>query len=655
MVSSVHTFALIKALYDEGQDYIDSFWPFAVKVIPVGRSPDTSSIQRGLRARFDLDVPLHVIGVILTRAERKGYVRQWRDRSRGVTQFRLTDAGADYASKLETDREVERRINALLESIRSFFNSKGVLLSFDKISALLLDFVHENIDFLIECINPSISSKETPVHKSEGYEKYLPEYVESADKKEPSNYEVLEDVVMGSIISALLCVEDPEDITRIRTMKFSDCRVFLDTNFIFSMLGLHMEEFNEPARELLDLLKKYDFDLKVFNFTLDEISRVLNSYHREYYRYPTNVEVNTLYSSLKRKGWSKTDAREFIINIEGTLEQHGIAVEWMKDINLTRYTSDDQLNDAMKKYKPGQDDFHRNHDMAAIAKVNELRGRAVRRIEDSGVLFLTSDVRLCRFNLLEMKHKENGTICETILDRLLTNILWLKNPNTKPPLKSIIAAHSRDLFVNRRVWDRFYEVLRQLKREGKIKDDAISTLFWHSYVEDALRSIEETEIDKITPEFVLDEIEKAGKQRAEAAEKKIEEIQKNKAEVEEELKRKEREFSEHLEKSISDAESRKEREWLEKIQGIKESLREHSQAEAAIRSTVYILFLTIVFIVVVAVASIKIPSETLDLILTVVGGGGLIGLWLYGRNTIKSWLAKRIYGRKLKEAKLDEI
>jgi len=655
MVGSVYTYALIKALYDEGQDYIDSFWPFAVKVIPSGKSLDSSFIQRDLRAKFNLEVPLHVIEAILARAERRGYIRQEREKPTSATKYRLTNAGLNYAIKLETDKEVDRRINALLESIRKFFDGKGIPLDFDQIRELLLHFVHENIDFLIECINPSISSREIAPQKSEGHEKYLFEYIESADKQEPDNYKILENVVMGSIISTLLYVEEPEDITKIRTVKFSHCQIFLDTNFVFSILGLHMEEFNEPARELLDLIKKYDFDLKVFSFTLDEISRVLNSYYREYYRYPTNVNVNTLYSSLKRKGWSKTDAREFIINIEQTLQQHGIAIGWMKDVNLNNYTSDEGLKNTIKKYKPDQAGFHQNHDLAAIAKINELRGTTVRRIEDSKALFLTSDVRLSRFNLVEMGHRENGTICETILDRLLTNILWLKNPDTKPPLKSIIAAHSRDLFVNRRVWDRFYEVLRQLKREGKITDDAISTLFWHSYVEDALRSIEEVEANKITPEFVLEEIEKAGKRREEAAEKKIEEIQKTKEEIEMELKRKEKEFSEHLERSISEAESRKEREWLDKIQGIKESLRKHSEVEAASRSTRYTLFLTLGFIGIIAVAYLKMPSDILDLILTVVGGGGLIGLWTYGRSVMKSCVFKRIYRQKLEEAKLDKI
>ena len=656
MASSIYTYALIKTLYDEGRDYVDSFWPFAVKVIPPRKSVDSSSIQKNLREKFDLTVPLHVIGVILARAERRNYIRQERDELTNSTKYRLTDAGLKYLFKLETDKEVERRINSLLESIKRFFEGKGIRLGSDQIRELLLYFVQRNIDFLIECINPSVSPRKITIPGSRGYDRYLLEYIESADKQEPHNYRMLENLVMGSIISVLLYVEKPEDITKIRTMKFSHCQVFLDANFVFSILGLDNEEFNEPAKELLNLLKRYDFDLKVFSFTLDEISRVLNSYHRECHRYPADINVNTLYSALNRKGWSKTDVREFIINLEQILRHEGIAIRWTRDINLSNYKSDDVLRGTIKKYKPGQNVFHQNHDLAAIAKISELRGKTIRRIEDSKAFFLTSDVRLSRFNLKEMGHKENGTICEVILDRLLTNILWLKNPNTKPPLRSIIAAYSRDLFVNRRVWDRFYEVLQELKREGKIKDDDIATLFWHSYVEDALRSIEETEADKITPQFVLKEIETVEKRREEDVEKRIKEIGKAKEEeMETILRKKEKEFAESLERSISEVESRREQEWLDKIRKIKENLGKHSEAKAAKWSIIYTILLTLAVVAIIAVAYLNVPFEILDLILTVFGGGGLIGLWKYGRSKIQSWLFERTYMQKLEEAKLSEI
>lgn len=656
MSSPIYTYALIKALYDERRDYIDSFWPFAVRAIPLGKSVNIGAVQNNLRGVFNLEVPLHVLQLILIRAEKGNYIESEVNRTTGAKKYKLTDAGRDYSAKLETDKEVDRRINALLQSMKGFFESKGLRLSFDQIRESLLNFLHTNIDYLVEWINPSVKFNSSVSPQTEHLDKYLLEYIESADQREPDNYRTLENMVMGSIISALLYVEKPDDITNIRATRFGKCRFFLDTNFVFSVLDLHVKEFNDPAKELLNLLKKHGFNLIVFSFTLDEMSRVLNSYQTEYHRYPTNVYVNTLHSALKRKGWTKTDVREFIINLERTLREHGIFIKWVKGINLRDYKPEEILATAIRKYKPDQSTFNRNHDLVAIAKIAKLRGKAIRRIEDAKAIFLTSDIRLSRFNLDEMEHRENGTVCEAVLDSLITNILWLKNPNTKPPLKSIIAAHSRDLFVNRRVWDRFYKVLQELKLQGKVKDEEISTLFWHSYVEDILRPIEETEVDKITPQFVLDEIEKAAKQREEVTERRIKEIgQAKEIEMKIELQKKEREFEEHLVQSTSEAESKRDSEWLDKIGKIKQSLREHSEIKAGKWSNVLTLAITLIFIAALIVTYFTIPYDILSLILTVVGGGGFIALWTKGRGRLRNIVFERVYQQRIKEAKLDQI
>jgi hypothetical protein len=387
MAGSIYTYALIKALYDEGREYIDSFWPFAVEVIPSNQSVTSIVVQRNVSRRFELEIPLHVIEIILARAIKRDYLRRVGHKPTGSIKYRITKAGLSYSTNLETEKEVERRINALLKSMRKFFEEKSVSIDFDLIREILLNFLHKNIDFLIERINPSLSPVRVDSQKLKDYDRYLFEYVKLVEKQEPDTYRTMQDMVMGSIISILLYVKNPEDIATISTKKFSHCQVFLDTNFVFSILGLDTEEFNEPARELLNLLKRNDTDLKVFSFTVDEISRVINFYSRESYRYPSNIRVSTLYSTLKGRGWSKTDAREFIINLEQILQKQGITIEWMRDINLNNYTPDEGLRDTIKKYKPAQGPFHQNHDLAAIKKIYELREKTMRRIEDSKAFF----------------------------------------------------------------------------------------------------------------------------------------------------------------------------------------------------------------------------------------------------------------------------
>jgi len=636
----IYTYALIKSLYDQGEDYVDSFWPFAIKLLPVGRFVDMGSIQRNLKEKFDLEMPLHVLGTVLNRAKRRGYIEQKKK------QYKLTEKGLGYLDALESDKEVERRINALLEGMGQFFNKRNVSLSLDQIRDLLLSFLHKNIEPLTEFINPSATPSELLIPKLEGNENLLIDYIKAAEQQKPENYKTLQDMVLGSIISVVLYAEEPSEMTEISTRGFKHCQVFLDTNFVFFILDLYNPEFNEPAKELFNLLEKYGFDLKVFDFTVNEICRVIGGYPREAHRYPTTVGVDTLYSSLKRKGLTKTDAREFIVNVEDILHKEGIKIEWRPDVDLKNYNpTNEELRSLMRKYKPSQDLFHQNHDLATIEKIKELRGKTARKIENSKVFFLTSDIRLSRFNFIEMGHKENGTVCEVILDRLLANILWLKDPSTRPPLKSIIAAFSRDLFIKRRIWDRFYALLQQLRQEGKVEDENIPMLFYHGYIEDVLREFDEEEADKITPEFVLEETEKAAKLKKEEIERTITE--------------KEEEFLRQLKEVVSKKEQQKKTEWIERLQKIKSSLRESAEREANKKSAIYASALTLLLLGamygIYLVSKKAGASEFFNLLISLIaGGGGMLGLWTKFRTHLKTKLVDRIYDQKLREAKLDE-
>ncbi len=635
-----YTYALVKSLYDQGEDYVDSFWPFTIKVFPPHKPVNLEFIQKALKKIFDLRVPLHVLISILNRAKKKGFIAQRRGK------YKVTDGGLKYLDKFETDKEVERRINSLFEDIRQSLNKQDGFLGSDQIHDVLLSFLLKNVESLIEFFNSSAIPSEMAVLKPQGYEKYLIEYIKEAEQHKPEIFKTLQDMFLGSIISVVLNAREPSEMIEIRTRKFKHCQVFLDTNFVFYILNLLTPEFNEPAKELFNQLKKHGFEIKVFSFTVAEICWVINGYIREAHRYPTTIAVGTLYSSLKRKGWTKTDAREFIVNIEGILSEKGIIVEWVEDIDLKNYTPpNDKFGYLISKHKPFQALFAQNHDLAAIEKIKELQGHSVRKIEDSKAFFLTSDARLSRFNFLEMGHKESGTVCEVILDRLLTNLLWLKDPSAELSLKSIIAVHSRDLFVKRRVWDRFYEVLRQLKQKGEVKDEDISMLFYHRNIEYELEEFDETDVDEITTEFVLEKIEEASKLPEEEMQRKI--------------KEKEKEFLRRLEEEVSKKEQEEERKWLEKLEGVKKNIRKVAEKLANKRTWV-------VRVSVMALSAIPsiicLTTKNWDIfniggiisVILIFGGisAGFVNK-LWGKCE-KKWFNK-IYDKKIKEVGLNEF
>lgn len=639
----VYTYALIKSLYAQGGDYIDSFWPFTITVLPTDKKlADLRIVQRSVEENFGLGIPLYTLKAILDRARKRNYVEQ------AGTQYRLTENGLQYLDGFETQDEVGRRINALLDDIKEFLDKRlDATTGVDQIHEVLTSLLYKNIEPLIEFFNPRGAVVE-PVPSGKAttnFKKGLIKYIKTAKENKPEHYRTLQDMFLGSLISTVLNSPRPSEIIRIRSKKFKQCQIFLDTNFVFFVLRLHTSEFNEPARELFNLLKERKFPLKVFSFTVDEICRVINGYSGKEYYYPTTFMVNTLYSSLRMKGWKETDAKEFIANIEKTLSEIGVQIEWVSDVDLENYDPPNaELRTLMAKpkYKPLQGKYSQNHDLAAIERAKELRRHPVRNIEDSKILFLTSDKRLAKFNFTEMGHQKNTTVCEAILDSLLTNILWLKDPDANISLEPMIAAYSQDLFVKGRVWEQFRETLRKVKQEQNVSDEAIAGLFYHNYIEDSLREFDETQIEDITPEFVLEEIEQAAKRKEKEAEEK------------------EREFIQHLKEAVSNKERQKETEWLERLQGIKSNVRKAAEKSSTKRSFIYASLSTLLLLSMVYGIHLGLKGWGLFdilpwLIPLLIGSGGVFGIWSKLRKFFRSKLSNSIYLKKLRETGLEEI
>jgi hypothetical protein len=635
MKNLIYSYALIMAFYDEGHDYIDSFLPFVLGAIK--DSSDIKDIQDNLKRNYGMRMPLHVATNVLDRAKGKGYVAY------GQKRFQLTSQGSQYLGQLESEAEVERRLNAVINDIGVFFRQNNAPIEQDTIADLLYSFISENIQPLIERINPDASVDES-FRISGRNDNLLTKYITDAEKQKPDEFHTIQDMVFGSIISVVLYTRQATDLDRL-TKRFKNCRAFLDTNYLFSVLGLHPDELCEPAKELFSLLKRAGFTIKVFDFTLAEMSRVLASYPEEEYRYPQTVSVDSVFSCLKRHGWTKTKVAELIANLEEVLAKEGISIEWGTGIDLSSFEpkEDGKLRSLFPQYKLIYSTRTENHDLAAIEKIKHYRGHPVRQIQHCKALFLTSDNRLSRLNYMGMGHKENRTVSEVILDRLLTNILWLRDPSSKLPIKSILAAHSRNLFVQRRVWERFYDILKTLRQQNKVQDENISTLFYHGYIEGVLNQFEDTEADKITEEFTLETIEKAAKFREAQAEKTMEE--------------REQQFVRRLNEAVSKTEIQKEREWLNSIRDSRTSIRTNAEQSVDKWLKGIRLVILVGLFVPLIVCVVSKDWDGLCRIVSIVAAAlGILqflipGLW----DGIKERWVHRLFAKRVREAKLDRF
>ena len=129
----------------------------------------------------------------------------------------------------------------LFPSVKTIYPCKKVLLA-----DLLYRFISENLQPLVECINPD-AEVELNIKESSQKNNLLVRYIKNAEKQKPDEFRTIQDIVFGSIISVILYTQQPSDLNRLMN-RFKHCQAFLDANYIFSVLGLHADEFNEPAK-----------------------------------------------------------------------------------------------------------------------------------------------------------------------------------------------------------------------------------------------------------------------------------------------------------------------------------------------------------------------------------------------------------------------
>ncbi|MFZ8846570.1 MAG: hypothetical protein ACO2O6_05155 [Candidatus Hydrothermia bacterium] len=557
------TYSLIKSLYSEGRDYIDIFVPFLLYSFPPEQNGCNIDILiKNLKEEFGLLVPEHALRTIVKRAKKSGYIKEERG------NYYLEEKGKRVILDIKRrQRDVERELNSLFEDIRNYINEKfNKSLTSDQIKELLFSFIKKSQVPLLLFFNPSLSDSLFDKKMEEESNKdmfYMVDYFKIAKDRKPLQFKVLEKIYYGSIISTILNKEDMSSINK----KFNNVEVFFDTNFIFSIMELHYPHISKPARELFTLLKTNSkFKLKVFDFTIDEMIRVLKGYiNSEKYRYFSGIRVNSIYSSLKTRGWSKEDCIEFLSKIENKIQELGITIEYTQ-VDLESWEPPDrEIYSKIEQYKPDQPLLSQKHDICAIYKIREKRKTYKREIEDCVALFLSSDLKLAKFNYVEFGHINRHSVSEVISDRFFTTLLWLKNPTTvkEIPLESIISIYSEKLIDNK-VWNRFYDNLLSLKEKGEISEEDIATLLYYEEFEKELALIDDPE--KVNREFIMENIEKG---RLKIREKINEEVQKGIEEIKEKL---DRELSNKYNEEISS--------YINRIENIKRVIKEESIKEA---------------------------------------------------------------------------
>jgi hypothetical protein len=473
-MDGLYTYALVSTLYNEKGDYIDCFLPFVVSVIDSKISNTLDELQGRVKEKYGLEIPAHSLKTILTRGTRKDYAAV------DHKQYSLTDKGSQFNASIE-HKETRREINGFLSELENYVKKAGY--NNIQIERIFQEYVFSNLKSLFFFIDT-----ETYVIEDKNQNKifpYITDFINSIEKTNSALFKVFQNIVFGKIIS--LAISGSQDIVELQE-NFSKTTLFLDTNVVFDILGLQGNEAQKVTIEFVRLAQKSKkFNLKVFDFTVDEIIRVISNYASQSHKYFSEVKVDSIYCYLKAKGWKNNDASHFIQNIEQKLNEKDIQI-----LTTEKFKSNAEFSEItvkLSQLKPDRSPVSYEHDLRAIYEIMKIRSNRVNKFERAKCFFLSQDFKLARFDFREFEHKQYQSVPEVMLEQTLTNLIWLKEPK-EIPLNALISFHKRYAVVEKNVWEIFYGKILQAKDNDKEFYNDTTTLLCHNQLNTTLANLE---------------------------------------------------------------------------------------------------------------------------------------------------------------------
>ena len=265
--------------------------------------------------------------------------------------------------------------------------------------------------------------------------------------------------------------------------------LYLDTNVIFSLLGLHNPILNRATKELFQLIQQTkDIHVYVYDETIREFDRILDVFEvikGNFY----DIEVDSVFYFLKKQGFDSARILNLKEGIESELDSRGITLRSCRPIDGLTSDYFEQLYGELLGYRTDRnnklpDDTRRTdiqlersayHDAKVLSNVLINKNKRSRNIQDVGSLFLTGSNNLYN-DYLRLFRRIEAYPC-VVRDISLTNWLYIMNPvaGGGPQLESILGMHSSSLFIESRVWQRYVSSLKgMLLRETiSIKEFAL--------------------------------------------------------------------------------------------------------------------------------------------------------------------------------------
>jgi hypothetical protein len=258
--------------------------------------------------------------------------------------------------------------------------------------------------------------------------------------------------------------------------KFRNTEVYLDTPFLVDALGYSGKPRQTPCKELLELLYEAGAELRCFAHTLEEVRGILYSASSRLASGDLHARPGSCLEYFVSAGFEPSDVELLIVRLEADIEKLRIRVKSTPHYEERIHVIDHAgLRDKLRSDVGYVIEETLSRDVESIAAIFRLRrGHQTVKLEHCTAVLVTTNyplVRAVRDYFSEALPP--STVLPCVGDHTLTNILWLKKPQSAPalPLHRLIADCYATIQPDPRLWNRFLGEIEKLERESGIAPD----------------------------------------------------------------------------------------------------------------------------------------------------------------------------------------
>ncbi|MFZ1289479.1 MAG: hypothetical protein WAR79_05295 [Melioribacteraceae bacterium] len=473
--------AILKVNWENNnKDYIDNFVPLIGTLLYKNDNNDISleKLQSNFLSEYGLKIPLNALKTILNRMTKNGFItknygkyltnhQKLIDLDISKNAKKLSDDYNNLIKKLENYCSLKFEINFNLTELENAF------------IAFLKDF---DFDILFLSGNGSTLPE---IKESKKFKYIISSFIIEMNEKDPITFKLISDISIGySLAQSILFTELNSYSGKLINLNF-----YLDTPFIFNLLGLNGEYKKRSSDELLNILNDEKANLFLLRTNFEEVETILNDCFTTLERGNYVIDkASRIIRYCHKNSISASDIQQKIIRLKDILKEYNIYNDRVPSYDSSKeYQIDEQLlneiitntyskviTDINIVELESKGTIHR--DIKVLGGMYKLReGTRPRNIKDAKHIFLTTNSSLAYASRI-YDLKQNGnmhSIPVCLTDVFLGTIIWLQSPMKVESInqKKLIADCYSATQPNEKLIQKYIIEIEKSKKEMKISND----------------------------------------------------------------------------------------------------------------------------------------------------------------------------------------